>query len=139
MSARSRGFTMIESLIALAVLSIGLLGAAVMLLESLGTQGAALRMATATQLLRDAIERSRARLAACADPACDRSPSAEDRAALQSAARAFVPGAVEDIEFAPATGLAALDRFVFTLRWREPRGGDDIVVTMQMLASPVAG
>ena len=57
---RARGFSMLEVLLALAVLSVGLLGAAAMLLDSLRTHGGALRRLGATQLARDMADRIRA-------------------------------------------------------------------------------
>src|ERR1044072_2371437 len=56
----SQGFSMLEVLLALVVLSVGLLGASVMLLESLRTHGGALRRIGATQLARDMADRIRA-------------------------------------------------------------------------------
>ena len=60
MNTRAHGFTLVESLIALLLLSLGLLGAGVMLLESLRAHADALREVTATHLVRDMAERIRA-------------------------------------------------------------------------------
>jgi len=57
---RARGFSMLEVLMALAVLSVGLLGAAAMLLDSLRVHGSALHRLGATQLARDMADRIRA-------------------------------------------------------------------------------
>ncbi|HWN46655.1 MAG TPA: type IV pilus modification protein PilV, partial [Steroidobacteraceae bacterium] len=53
----ARGFSMLEVLLALAVMSLGLLGAAAMLLDSVRIHGGALRRIAATQLARDMAER----------------------------------------------------------------------------------
>jgi len=137
----ARGFTLVEALIALAVLSIGLLGSAVLLLDSLRIQTASLRRLSAANLLRDTADRMRAGTLACVAPGCDVAMVlAAERARFAQAARAVLPGESRaDIEFAPAIGPAALDRFVITLRWRDPRADEDDTVTLQMLAAPVAG
>ena len=153
--SRAHGFTLIESLIALAVLSVGLLGAAVMLLESLRTQSDSLRWAAAANLLRDMADRIRANSGAGASygaqpsgaaDACDSSGcnvsqlAAADLARFEQRAHAMLPGEISAaVEFAPATGPATLDRFVITLRWRDPRAEADTAVMLQMLAPPVAG
>jgi type IV pilus assembly protein PilV len=149
------GFTLIESLIALAVLSVGLLGAAVMLLESLRTQSDSLRRAAAGSLLRDMADRIRANSGAGASygaqpsgaaDACDSSGcdvtqlAAADLARFEQQARASLPGEIRAaVEFVPAIGPAALDRFIISLRWRDPRAEEDTSVMLQMLAPPVAG
>ena len=147
-----RGFSLIEALIALAVLSVGLLGAALMLLESLRAQGDAMRKVAATQLARDMAERIRANAGAAdryADPpgsasgceaGCDRAQlAAADLVHFRQAARALLPaGSTAAVEFAPAIGIAAPHRFVITLRWRS-RDADEDAVTLLVLAPPVAG
>ena len=62
----SLGFTLIESLVALAVLSVGLLGAASMLLASLGDQSRAVRYQSALVVVSDVAERIRANPAGAA-------------------------------------------------------------------------
>ncbi|MEO8063340.1 MAG: type IV pilus modification protein PilV [Pseudomonadota bacterium] len=154
MKSRAHGFTLIEALIALAVLSLGLLGAAAMLLESMHAQGDSLRRGVATNLLRDMAERIRANAAGAAHYAtshaeagaspCDVCDSAQlaaaDLAHFAAAAHAALPGeSLAAIEFAPATGAAALNHFVISLRWQDPRADDAETVTLQVLALPVAG
>jgi len=157
---RTRGFTLIESLVALVVLSIGLLGAATTLLGSLGAHADALRRATALELVRDVADRIRANAAArsaydtsaavpagteCrAESPCDAAARAAlDRAHFEAAARAAFPaeGTRADIHFEPATGPAAPDRFEITLRFPErsqPGAMDGVALTLLAFA-PVAG
>jgi type IV pilus assembly protein PilV len=156
MSPRARGFTLIEALIALLVLSLGLLGAAAMLLDSLRAQGDSLRRVAATHLLRDMAERIRinstaaaryatsraaAAASACDVEGCDVDQlAAADLAHFAAAAQTALPGESRaSITFAPATGPAALDRFVISLRWQDPRADGAETVSLQMLAPPVAG
>jgi len=151
MSARSRGFTLIESLIGLVILSIGLLGAVAMLLGSLRTHADALRRVAATSLVRDMAERIRmnphARAqydtrAASADLSSQL--AAADRAHFAAAARALFPHAAYSAEilFEPATGPAAADRYVISLRYPSARSAADTLdgVELSLLAlAPVAG
>jgi len=156
MKSAARGFTLVEALIALAVLSLGLLGAAAMLLASMSAQGDSLRRVVATNLLRDMSERIRANPAAAAHyavtraeagaPPCDGAGcdaarlAAADLAHFADAAHATLPGeSLAAIEFAPATGPDALDHFVISLRWQDPRADDAETITLHMLAMPVAG
>jgi len=152
---------MLELLLALAVLSIGLLGAAAMLLDSLRTQAGAMHRLGAVQLARDMADRIRANPlggagydtrgtsalpAICAEASgCDAAQrAASDRAHFQSAARAlFAPQEYSaSVEFAPAIGPAAPDRYVISLHWRDSRDATEErdAVALQVLAqSPVAG
>ena len=160
MNLRARGFTLVESLIALLLLSLGLLGAGVMLLESLRTHADALRESTATHLVRDMAERIRAnpharalydtRAAIPGDAVCDFAAAcdpgqraATDLAHYATAASATFPGPDTSarIEFEPAIGPAAPDRYRISLQWRGPRDSDEVrhVVTLILLARPVAG
>jgi type IV pilus assembly protein PilV len=160
MTTHARGFTLVESLIALLLLSLGLLGAGVMLLESLRAHADALRDAAATHLVRDMAERIRANpharalydsraeivgdaecalMAAC-DPA---QRAAADLAHYSTTSRVQFPGADTSahIEFEPAIGPAAPDRYRISLQWRGPRDSDAVrhAVTLVLLARPVAG
>lgn len=159
MPLMSRGFSLIETLVALAVLSVGLLGAAAMLLRGLRDQAQALRHGTATALLADMADRIRANPTARAaydtrterpgivtcdgENACDApSLAAHDIAHFQSAARALLPRQRPRpaIDFEPATGSTAPDRYVVSLRWtdaRDPDAADE--ATLVVLAQPVAG
>jgi len=155
---RIRGFTLIESLVALVVLSIGLLGAAATLLGSLGGHTEALRRATALELLRDTAARIRANVAAraaydtrtaavaadCGASACDAGARAAlDRAHFSDAARAAFPfsDTHAEIHFEPAIGPAAPDRYEITLRFppRSQPGAMDGVSLTVLAFTPVAG
>ncbi len=155
-----RGFSMLEALLAIAVLSVGLLGAAAMLLDSLRNSADALHRLGATQLARDMADRIRANphgrahydtrtavepVADCAARGCDAAErAAADRIGFASAARALFAHHhfTASVEFEPAIGPAAPERYVITLRWRDARdaAGDTDAVSLQVLAqSPVAG
>lgn len=152
------GFTLLESLIALVLLSMGLLGACAMLLGSLRTHADALREISAAQLLRDMAERIRANPRAGADydtretmpfaapcslaaPCAARALAAADIAHFIEAARALLPGTETgaSIQFEPAIGPAAADRYAITLNWRGPHDDETRVVATSLLAPPVAG
>jgi type IV pilus assembly protein PilV len=155
------GFSLVEAVVALAVLSVGLLGAAGMLLDSLRTHSSALRRLTATHLVRDMADRIRANTSgrayydtrtalpasgACVEPeGCDAAQAAAaDRARFVAAATAaFAPDDFSaTVEFEPATGPATPDRYVIVLSWRSARraSSDSERVALQVLAqSPVAG
>jgi len=154
----SRGFTLVECLVALVVLSIGLLGAAATLLGSLGAHAEALRRATALELVRDVANRIRANPAGraayetssaavardCSAAACDAATrAAGDRAHFVAAAHTAFPFAETraEIRFEPATGPSAPDRYEITLRFppRSQPGAMDGVALMVLTAVPVAG
>jgi type IV pilus assembly protein PilV len=158
MKGRSRGFTLIEALVALVLLSLGLLGAADMLLGSLQSHGDALRELKATQLAQDMAGRIRAnpragvaydsRHAAPGAASCDLAApctaaelAASDLAFFLAAARRVLPGVDTraSVEFEPAIGPAAADRFAITLSWHAPRDDDLRVVALSLLVAPVAG
>ena len=159
MNSHSRGFTLVESLIALLLLSVGLMGAAVLLLEGLKTRADALRLSAATRLLLDMADRIRANplarsqydtrtavsVSACVNPApCDPAQrAADDLFHFSSRSSALFPGpdTAAIITFEPAIGRAAPDRYQLSLRWHGPRDspGAHDAVTLQLLAQPVAG
>jgi type IV pilus assembly protein PilV len=156
-----RGFSLIESMVALTVLSVGLLGAAAMLLDSLRIHSGALQRLAATQLVRDMADRIRAnaqgrahydtRSAApgpvsCVDaPGCDVAQVArQDRSHFVAAAASLFARHefIASVSFEPATGPAATDRYLIVLRWQDARAapGDLQSVALQVLAQPpVAG
>jgi type IV pilus assembly protein PilV len=132
------GFTLVEPLVALVVLTVGLVGAAGMLFASLRDQGEALHRAIAVTLALDLAERMRANpLARAAYAGVSTGASARDctmtpctSAQLASfdvlawraeAARQLPPpaeAAPTAIEF-EAGGSTSPDRYRITLRWRE--------------------
>jgi type IV pilus assembly protein PilV len=153
MRARSRGFTLTELLVSLVVLSVGLLGAAAMLLGSLRDQADARRELSAISLLRDMADRIRANPAArqeyartaaagadCGASDCDPAArAAADRAWLATAVAQLDADGTADLAFVPAIGALAADRYVIRLRF----AGDDASsrdVSLTLLAfAPVAG
>ena len=128
-----RGFTLMESLIALLLLSMGLLGAGALLLEGLNAHGNALRRMAATRLALDMAERIRT------NPNWE----TEDLPQFAARARSLFPGVdtPASIEFEPAIGPATPDRYRIRLRWRGPRDDAGLydAVTFHLLAQPVAG
>ena len=160
MSRRAAGFTLVESLIALLLLSVGLLGAGMLLLNGLRSHAEALRHMAATNLIRDMADRIRANPRArllydtrhvaiepggC-EPALPCEPAqraSSDLAHFIDTARRLFPGVDTDarIEFEPAIGPAAPERYAITLRWRGPRDPEETsnAVTLTLLAQPVAG
>jgi len=162
MRRASRGFTLLETLVALAVLSVGLLGAAALLLDSLRGHAAALRRVAASNLVRDMADRIRANprggahyaepasaTASAAVSACGESGGCEiaqlaaaDLAHFESAARVlFARVEQAHVEYAPATGPATPARYLITLRWSDARvdAGTDSVSLQVLWQPPVAG
>jgi type IV pilus assembly protein PilV len=163
MMRRPRGFTLVETLVALVVLSAGLLGAAALLLDNLRGHSGALRRVAASNLVRDMADRIRANpragvhynlltpptavstasaaasaaASACGEPSgCDIAQlAAADCAHFETAARALFPGGADArLEFAPATGPATPARYLITLRWLDPRNDADTEsVALQVL------
>jgi type IV pilus assembly protein PilV len=157
---RSRGFSLVESLVGLVLLSLGLLGAWGLLLSALRSHGDALYRTAATHLLRDMADRIRANPTARAlydtrgagvappgdcprDLPCDPAQlAAADLAHFASRARALFPvaGSSTRIEFEPAIGPAATDRYLLVVTWRSPRDDDTgNALALELLAQPVAG
>ncbi len=137
---RCRGFTLVESLVALVVLSLGMLGASAMLLASLQAHAAALRDQSALNLAQDMVERLRVNLLAAIDD-----PVTAELARFASAARMQLPGegVATSVEFEPAIGPAAADCYTITVRWRAPRDDGDPAkgqaIVLRLPAAPVAG
>jgi type IV pilus assembly protein PilV len=160
MNRTARGFTLLETLVALAVLSTGLLGAAALLLDSLRGQAGALRRVAALCLVGDMADRIRANphggnhydtgMPEPAASSCEESSgcdiaqlAAADRAHFQTAANALFLRALVDarVEYAPATGPATPARYLITLRWSDARNDDgtDSVSLQVLWHAPVAG
>jgi type IV pilus assembly protein PilV len=158
MNRQQRGFTLVEALIGLVLLSLGLLGACAMSLGSLRSHADALREITARHLLQDITDRIRANPRAGAGydtrettpggagcvfdaPCSPRELAAADLAHFLGSARRLLPGTVTSasIEYEPAIGPAAADRYAITLSWRGSRDDEPRVVATSLLAPPVAG
>ena len=156
----NRGFSLVESLVSLAILSAGLLAAAVLLLSGLRNQALALRQLEVSTLVADMTDRIRANISAAAhydtrsprvsaadctngSPCDGASLAARDLADFDVAMSRLLPHQRPAIAilFEPAIGPAAVDRISVSLHWRDARDPDHTdVVTLSLLAqSPVAG
>ena len=139
------GVSLLEVLIALSVLSAGLLGSAGLLLAGLRDQGQALRHSAATLLVADAAERVRSHLHAGAAFSLTSGESGADLAAFQQAAHRLFPhrDPQASILFLPATGPASPGRYLISLRLRDSDAQGEVTileVPVTVLAQmPVAG
>ena len=128
-----RGFTLIETLVAIVVLSVGLLGAAMLLLDSLRSHAGSLRRVAASSLVRDMADRIRA----------SRQLAPTDLAYFENTAHALFPRTDTQalVEYVPATGPASPARYFITLRWSDSRNdaGTDSVALQVLAQPPVAG
>jgi type IV pilus modification protein PilV len=129
-----RGYTLIELLVALMVLSVGLLGGTALLVGALRDHGLALRHQAAMLLVADMAESVRAQSGRLQDT---------DAEAFAATARARFPRDIADtaISFEPATGAGIPAAYRITLSWRET---DDAEAPAQVsllvfVQTPVAG
>lgn len=112
---RAGGFTLMEVLVTLFVLSIGMLGCASLLTWSLFQNGSAMRRELALGIASDLAERVRANGVA---------PDADTLAQWRAQASATLPmltGLESTLEVFAPVSPAELERIDITLRWREPR------------------
>jgi type IV pilus modification protein PilV len=114
-TASAAGFTLVETLIAMFVLAVGLLGCASLLAWSLFESGVALRREQALVVASDLAERVRANGGV---------PDAAGLAEWRTQIASYGPMlAALETSFAvdPPAGPAGLERVDIALRWREPR------------------
>lgn len=132
-AVRNRGFTLLEVLIALVVLSVGMLGIAALYIEGLRAGRTAIYRTTAVSLAADMMDRIRANPLArtnyelsgaasgCVNGANDCTPTAlaqEDIAVWEAEVDLRMPdGTTTDIAVAP--GVPA-DTYTVTITWPEP-------------------
>lgn len=129
---RCAGWLLIETLVALLVLSVGLLGASALLLQAVRDEATAQRILIANQLVADMAERIRAHGGSEADDLATFAASARERFTR------LLPEAT--VSSAPATGPATTASYLISLRWREAGAGTDVEISTLVLArSPVAG
>ncbi len=141
-----RGLSLLEVLVALAVLSVGLLGSAGLLLAGLREQSRALMASAATALVADAAENVRLHLlAGVRFSLTPGSEGAAELAAFQQAAERLFPGRDPraSIDFLPATGPASPGRYLISLRLRDSDAQGEVAtleVPLTVFAqTPVAG
>jgi type IV pilus assembly protein PilV len=118
---RPRGFTLIEALAALAVLSVGLLGASALLVSGIRQQQQALREHAAFLLATDAAELLRLH---------PRDHGAH-LAAFSGAAQSSMPGLSPE-----ASITLSGSHYRVTLRWRDARDGDSIAEVSVVVPAP---
>lgn len=138
---RADGFTLIESLVALLVLSIGLLGVAAMQLSSLQANNGAFQRTQATFLAQDIADRMRANRRAALDGAYDidfgdavpaepATVAETDLVVWKDRLSATLPaGASGDSADAPTAAIAtnAADETVtITIQWDDSRGDEPL-------------
>lgn len=145
-AARQRGITMVEALVALVVLSVGMLGIAGLYVSSLRAERTALVRTQAVNLVQDMVNRIRANARArnaydvadsyggapgthdCVEDAnCSPEELAEDDLArwidsVGDTLRGGAPNA--DVQFIPAAAAGRPDRYTITVDWQEPGEAD---------------
>jgi type IV pilus assembly protein PilV len=149
----SRGFTLVEVLVALVVLAVGLLGAAAMLLETLQGSRIALERSRAVVLAADMAERLRANRAAGnaydtvdgtpdpqLEPACEQAGAgchaatmaSHDLRRWQDAVAEALPQGMGTVDVAPLSPTA--NRCTIRLTWAQT--GSAVPATFTLVADP---
>ena len=137
--AAQRGITMVETLVALVVLSIGMLGIAALYVETMRANRTAMIRGHAVNLVQDMADRIRANARAqlaydigqyggnpathncVAGAACTDLELAEDDLAWwKQSAQTILPGSVVNTQFVPGAAVTLPDRFVISIAWTEP-------------------
>lgn len=130
---KQRGFTLIEALVALLVLSIGMLGVAAMQLKSLQGAHAAYQRSIASLAAQDAQERLWADMEGLECP--DRAVVNGEDESWHSQWSAFLPG----LGFSPVGEPSTDCEFVITVEWDEERfggSGETFTYTVRLPGSP---
>lgn len=138
-----RGFTLLEALIALVILSVGMLGIAALYVEGLRAGRTAVFRTTAVSLAADMMDRIRANPVAQDDYAlegamgnctnggvdCNRTQIAREDVALWEAdiAARMPPGTDANINFAAG---APEDTYTITISWPEPGFDENLSYTL---------
>lgn len=137
-SSRQRGVSLVESLVALVVLSVGMLGIASLYVTSLKAGRTALTRTQAVTLVNDMLDRVRANSRArgaykltttaaptpsgCSDSGgCSAAQLAnDDLASWRTAVVGTLPGAATgEVDFGPAGGTGFPDEYTVTVSWQE--------------------
>jgi type IV pilus assembly protein PilV len=132
------GFTLVESLVAMVVLSVGMLGIAAMYVEGLRAGRTSVYRQAAVELASDLADRIRANptagaayagaagLNGCVNGAGDCTPAqlaADDLSWWQSNVDVLLPAGDSDVDVAVVAG-AGVNNYTITLTWSEP-GADE--------------
>ena len=140
---RLRGFTLIESLVALLIMSIGLLGVAALQLASLQANHGAFQRTQATFLVHDIVDRMRANRDAAiagqydiefgdAPPTTPSTTAEVDLAAWRNRLVATLPAGSAGTDTSQPSGEIAADPATDTItvriRWDDSKGADEPLV-----------